>query len=111
MNVKEYHAHLYYSEENLEVAKQVVEKAREFGLFSIGRIHERLVGPHPMWSCQLLFKNDELPKAMPWILENREGLIIFMHPDTGNDLEDHTDHAIWIGGKVDLNLEVFKRGN
>ncbi|PIK15225.1 DOPA 4,5-dioxygenase family protein [Halobacteriovorax sp. JY17] len=109
MNFKEYHAHIYYDESTHEKALEVIERARQVEFFSVGRAHEKLVGPHPRWSCQLLFSNDDLPKAMPWILENREGLTIFMHPDTGNDYIDHTDHTIWMGEMLELDTSRFKK--
>lgn len=109
MEIKEYHAHLYFGEATLERAKKVVEKAKESGLFSVGRVHEKNVGPHPRWSCQLLFENSQLPVALPWIIGNRDGLTIFMHPQTGNDYEDHANHAIWMGERLDLNLDIFKK--
>ena len=39
-----------------------------------------------------------------WI---RNGLVVFLHPDTGDDLLDHTDHAIWMGAMRPLDLTGF----
>ena len=49
--------------------------------------------------------SDEL---VPWLALNREGLVLFVHPNTGEDLEDHRDRAIWLGAKLDLKLEIFE---
>lgn len=109
MEIKEYHAHIYYDESTYQKALSVIEKARQVDFFSVGRAHEKPVGPHPMWSCQLLFSNEDLPKVMPWIIGNRDGLTIFMHPQTGNGYEDHAEHAIWMGKILELNLSTFKK--
>jgi DOPA 4,5-dioxygenase len=31
-----------------------------------------------------------------------------MHPETGDDLLDHTEHAIWMGAMRPLNLGMFQ---
>lgn len=105
MTIKEYHAHLYYCEDTFEKACEIIEKAKDISAFTIGRMHKKNVGPHPKWSCQLLFANDDLPVVLPWLFENRDGLTVFMHPQSGDDKLDHTDHAIWLGEKVKLKLE------
>jgi len=100
-----FHAHIYYEKETMEKARALVDKAYTKEGVVVGRMHEKLVGPHPTWSCQLLFSKDQLTNMMIWLLENRKGLTIFIHPVTGNDLLDHTDHAIWLGRKIELNLD------
>ena len=74
---------------------------------TMGRVHERAVGPHPDWSCQLAFGPELIGVVLPWLALYRHGLVVFMHPDTGNDLLDHTDHAIWMGAIRPLDLSVF----
>ena len=32
---------------------------------------------------------------------------VFLHPDTGNDLLDHSEHAIWMGAIRTLDLSIF----
>ena len=36
-------------------------------------------------------------------------LTVFVHGLTGDDLEDHTTHASWLGKPAKLNLEVFRK--
>ena len=38
---------------------------------------------------------------------NRGGLDVLLHPETGDDLADHTAHAVWLGEKLPLRLEPF----
>ena len=37
---------------------------------------------------------------------NRGDVDVFIHPNTGDDLLDHTQHIMWIGESYPLNLSV-----
>jgi len=105
--LKEFHAHLYFDHTSLAIANEIVELAKSESIFSVGRLHEKNVGPHPMWSCQLLFETQDIKDAMLWLLINRRNLTWFIHPLSGDDLKDHSDYAIWMGEKYNLNLSMF----
>lgn len=102
-----FHAHIYYDETTIEEAKKLVEKAQSLDYVEVGRMHERPVGPHPMWSCQLLCKTSDIGRLIPWLMLNRDELVIFIHPVSGNDLDDHTKHIMFLGDPVKLNTEMF----
>jgi aromatic ring-cleaving dioxygenase len=38
---------------------------------------------------------------------NHGGLTILLHPETGNDYVDHTEHAVWFG-TLPLCLDVLR---
>jgi len=104
---KAYHAHVYFDSETLAYAKSLCEKAGiTFGV-KVGRVHEKLVGPHPKWSCQITFGASQFDELIPWFDENRRGLTVLVHALTGNDLEDHTDYAYWLGDSLTLDLSLF----
>lgn len=103
-----YHAHVYFDAATVEAARRLCEAVRDQFDADMGRVHERPVGPHPMWSCQLAFGPDGFDRIVPWLALNRDGLTVFIHPDTGDDLKDHRDHAIWMGGMPALKLEMFE---
>ena len=42
-----------------------------------------------------------------WLALHREGLVVFIHPLTGQDLIDHRDRAIWMGALRPLDLSVL----
>lgn len=106
--IKDYHIHIYYSETTIGTAKKVAQTASEKFELSLGRFHEKNVGPHSRWSVQLLVPKDKFSEALSWVCLNRAGLTVFTHPNTGYDLEDHRDHAIWMGECLELNLANFK---
>jgi aromatic ring-cleaving dioxygenase len=38
---------------------------------------------------------------------NRGPLDVLVHPETGDDLADHRDHAMWLGDRLPLRLETL----
>jgi aromatic ring-cleaving dioxygenase len=103
-----YHAHVYFGEDNREPAQALRDEVTEkFPAIEMGRWHERPVGPHPRWSYQIAFAPDLFETLVPWLMLNRRDCTIFLHPNTGNDLEDHRDGAVWMGEMLDLKLEMF----
>ncbi|WIY23604.1 DOPA 4,5-dioxygenase family protein [Parasedimentitalea psychrophila] len=102
-----YHAHVYFDADSVDQARALCQTAAStFGLI-MGRVHQRNVGPHPMWSCQLLASPVQFSELLPWLALNRDGLIVFAHPETGDHLADHRDHGIWLGTGLDLDLTIF----
>lgn len=105
--IKGYHAHVYFDASTIDCARALCEQAAQLFELKMGRVHERPVGPHPDWSCQLAFAPEVFAQVVPWLALNRQGLVVFLHPDTGDDLLDHTDHAIWMGAMRPLDLTGF----
>jgi aromatic ring-cleaving dioxygenase len=105
--IKDFHIHLYYQQDSLQTAMEVAQLAKENFPVELGRFHEKNVGPHPRWSVQLLVPKDNFGQVISWVALNRRGLTVFSHPNTGNDLADHTEHAIWMGQCLELNLTIF----
>jgi DOPA 4,5-dioxygenase len=105
---KAYHAHVYFDEESKESAKKLCDSSAEKFRLKVGRFHERLVGPHPRWSCQVTFGSKDFDRYIPWLEENRGNLTVFVHALTGDDLKDHTEYAYWLGQDVELNLAIFE---
>lgn len=105
--IKNFHAHVYFTAEQFEQAEQLCHQCGErFGV-RVGRFHHKPVGPHPVGMCQLTIEHEAFAKAVPWLALNRNGLDIFIHPDTGAHLQDHTAHAMWLGTKLVLDTSIF----
>ncbi|MBC2653900.1 DOPA 4,5-dioxygenase family protein [Pseudomonas sp. MSSRFD41] len=105
--IKGYHAHVYFDASTIDQARALCEQAAQLFDLRMGRVHERQVGPHPDWSCQLAFGPELFGQVVPWLALNRQGLVVFLHPETGDELRDHTEHAIWMGALRPLDLSVF----
>ena len=110
VNIHEsYHAHIYFDHSTIEQARAFCELIAHTFPFPVGRIHERPIGPHPVGSCQVLFRKNEFNLFIPWLDEHRDGLTILVHGVTGDDLKDHTDYAYWLGEPAKLNLSMFQK--
>ena len=105
--IDDWHAHVYFDAEKKQAAWDLRQRILAHFPIEMGRFHERLVGPHPCWSYQIAFRPQLFGRLVPWLALNRGDLIVFIHPNTGEDLIDHRDHAIWLGARLDLNLEIF----
>ncbi len=106
-SIQNFHAHIYYDPEEVERAKQLAAAAQaRFGV-PVGHFHLRPVGPHPRGSCQLTVPTEQFGDFAQWAALNRNGLTIFAHTETGEDLADHTEHVIWFGPSEPLDLSIF----
>lgn len=106
-----YHAHVYYDPAKTRGrAEQLRQRvAEKFPQARLGRWHDELVGPHPQSMYQIAFPRDMLAEFMPWLMLNRDGLTVLLHPETGDNYTDHSAHAAWFGAVLPLRLEVFRR--
>ena len=102
--IKNYHAHVYFTEDSVEEARKLCKKASALFSLSMGKMHHKEVGPHSQWSCQLAFTAEKFGEVVPWLATHRSGLVILIHPQTGDVVKDHTSHAIWLGPSIPLDL-------
>jgi aromatic ring-cleaving dioxygenase len=108
--IEDYHAHVYYDPaSSRDRAAQLRERvAQAFPQATLGRWHDELVGPHLRSMYQIAFPRELLATFLPWLMLNRDGLTILLHPGTDNPYADHTDHAAWLGGSLPLRTEVLR---
>jgi aromatic ring-cleaving dioxygenase len=106
--IKNYHAHVYFQPEQFEQAEKVCHQAADLFGVKVGTFHHKPVGPHPVNMCQLTVESEVFGDVVSWLALNRNGLVLFIHPDTGEHLKDHTEHAIWMGEMMTLKLSIFE---
>ncbi len=104
-NIRGYHAHIYYDLDSRENAEQVRSELDQKFDVLLGRWHDVPVGPHTAAMFQIAFTPNDFEKIVPWLMLNRLGLDILLHPETENDLADHTEFAVWLGNKLDLHTD------
>lgn len=104
---KAYHAHVYFDSTSLDMATSFYNQISYNFNVKTGRIHQKLVGPHTKWSSQISFGSKEFEALIEWMDKNRNNLSILVHAVTGNDLQDHTEYAYWLGDSIDLDLSIF----
>ena len=105
-----YHAHIYYDPQTTRDRAAVLRErlAAAFPDTRLGRWHDQPVGPHPGAMYQVAFGADRLAAILPWLMLNRLGLTVLVHPETGNAYADHAAHAAWLGAVLPLRLEVLR---
>jgi aromatic ring-cleaving dioxygenase len=111
-NLHGYHVHIYFDHTTkaraTELHDTLVEqfKAQPSRPQFIG-----IAGPHPIPQMQAIFPRDAFTAdVVPWLMFNRRGLDILIHPLTDDEVEDHTTHAVWLGRPVELLTDKLKHG-
>ena len=108
--IRGYHAHIYY---NPASTKEIAARLRdEIGRRFTGRVgnwHDEPVGPHSVSMYQVAFPVEEFPRLVPWLMLNRGGLKVLVHPQTDDAYDDHTIHALWLGAPLPLRVERLRR--
>jgi aromatic ring-cleaving dioxygenase len=104
-----YHAHVYYNAETLPVAEKLHATLTATFPVEAGRFSGEAVGPHPVPQFQIMFKTPEFQTVVPWLMLNREGLDILVHPLTDDMVDDHTVYALWLGTPIALKLDTMQR--
>jgi aromatic ring-cleaving dioxygenase len=49
----------------------------------------------------------EFARFVPWLMPDRGPLDVPVQPETGDDLADHRNRAMWSGEELPLRLEAF----
>ena len=109
IEITDFHAHIYFDTASRDVAARIREGLGARFDVQLGRWHEKPIGPHPKAMYQVAFLPNQFGKVVSWLMLNREGLDILIHPETGDDLGDHTDRSLWLGNKLELNTKVFQK--
>ena len=108
-DVHGYHAHVYYNADTLPIAEKLRDTLAATFAVELGRFSGAAVGPHPVPQFQIIFKKAEFQTVVPWLMLNREGLDILVHPLTDDMVDDHTGYALWLGTPIELRLDTMQR--
>jgi aromatic ring-cleaving dioxygenase len=106
-----YHAHIYFDPEKTRgVVERVCEAVAEKFPVELEDLRDGPVGPHPIANALVIFEPDQFDLVVPWLMLNREGLDVLVHPLTTDAVVDHTDFAIWLGNPIPLRLHTLPHG-
>ncbi len=97
--IVDWHAHVYFDASTRDAAWALRETilTELGGRIAMGRFHERPVGPHPLWMYQMTIAPSDFAAVIGWLVLRHGALDVFVHPNTGDELGDHRDRAMWIG--------------
>jgi aromatic ring-cleaving dioxygenase len=106
-----YHAHIYYDPATTRTAAARLREGlgAAFPHATLGSWHDEAVGPHTVAMYQVAFGVEDFAALVPWLMLNRAGLDVLVHPLAGNAYDDHTVYAMWLGEKLPLRLDVLRR--
>jgi DOPA 4,5-dioxygenase len=89
-SIRGYHAHVYFAASTSNVAEALREEIAARFEVDVGKVHHRAIGPHSQPMFRLAFGSDQLATILPWLILNRSGLDILVHPCTDDEIADHT---------------------
>ena len=108
-DITTFHAHVYFDPATSSAAATLRDKVAASFAVTIGRFHDRPIGPHPKGTFEICFALDQLGPLVAWLMLHRDGLSVLVHPLSGDPLADHTTYPMWLGEQVQLDLEVIRR--
>ena len=106
--IKGYHAHVYYNPATRLVAARLRETLAEKFAVEPRDLSDEPRGPHPISQFNVIFKIDEFKNIVPWLMLNREGLDVLVHPLTESSYDDHSKNALWLGTPVPMKLDILR---
>jgi aromatic ring-cleaving dioxygenase len=69
---------------------------------------DRVIGPHITQFWEADVKRPEVfVLVLSWFQLHHGALLVLIHPQTGDDLADHTDRALWLGARLPVITSVF----
>jgi aromatic ring-cleaving dioxygenase len=103
-----YHAHIYYDSNTKPKAAQLREVL--LGKFKVepGGFSDEPRGPHPISQFNVIFETSEFQDIVPWLMLNRDGLDVLVHPLTESSYDDHSKNAMWLDTPVSLKLDILR---
>ena len=105
-----YHAHVYYDAETRPLAEQLRETIAAAHGVEVRALSDDPIGPHPVPQFRFTFTTAQFDRIVPWLMFNRQGLNVLVHPLTDNSYDDHSRYAVWLGAPVALKLGTLRRG-
>jgi aromatic ring-cleaving dioxygenase len=104
-----YHAHVYFNPATRSVAERLRDAIVSKFTVEPGGFSDEPRGPHPISQFNVIFKAPEFQNIVPWLMLNREGLDVLVHPLTDDMVDDHTIYALWLGTPIALKIDTLKR--
>ena len=106
--IKDYHAHVYYDPDSRDRAALLRKWVEERFTMRMGSWHDEPVGPHVQAMYQIAFAPEVFPTLVPFLMMNRMGLTVLVHPQSGRPRDDHTLNAVWLGEVLAVKTEVLR---
>ena len=106
--LKGYHAHVYYNAATKPAAAKLRDAIISKFKVEPGAFSDEPRGPHPISQFNVIFEIPEFQNIVPWLMLNREGLDVLVHPLTESSYDDHSKNALWLGTPVPMKLDILR---
>ena len=94
--IQHYHAHVYYdpvsTRDRAARLRERVAALPGCDAWAMARHTGRAAYAIDVSDC---FPAATVASFLPWLMLNRDGLSILLHPGTGDAYADHIDHVVW----------------
>jgi DOPA 4,5-dioxygenase len=108
-DIRDFHAHVYFDAITHRTAARIrAALAQDLGA-TVGALHERPVGPHAKAMFQVTIAPEDFATVVPWLMLNRSGLSVLVHPTTDDSVADHQANALWMGEPLPIDVELLRR--
>ncbi|HTW28374.1 MAG TPA: DOPA 4,5-dioxygenase family protein [Acetobacteraceae bacterium] len=107
--IHSYHAHVYFDAASRDRAARLREQIADRFRVQLGRWREAPVGPHARPMYQVAFTPDLFGELVPWLMLNRMGLPVMVHPNTDSPHDDHLAQALWLGEQLPIDAGMLPR--
>jgi DOPA 4,5-dioxygenase len=104
-----YHAHVYYDPTTRARAEQLRGTIAAALGVEVRELSDAPRGPHTVPQFRFMFTAAQFENIVPWLMLNRQGLDVLVHPLTDNSYDDHSRYAMWLGSPVPLKLNTRSR--
>jgi aromatic ring-cleaving dioxygenase len=107
-NIDGWHAHVYYDSDSRPRAAALRDQVIATLGVECRDLADAPRGPHPVPQFRFSFTARQFADIVPWLMLNRGGLDVLVHPLTKNSHADHSDYAIWLGAPKELRVRDMR---
>ncbi|KAG0319926.1 hypothetical protein BGZ99_004839 [Dissophora globulifera] len=116
--IKEFHFHLYWFQNNaasqasaVKLRDRILELAKQ-GFFQVvplkNGVNTSPRGPHPIGSYEVWCAREDFARCYSWFILNRGPHSVLIHPLTRDEVADHSSRAAWLGTPVPLDYSNLR---
>lgn len=103
---EDFHMHLYFDTASRPSAMALRARlaAGEVPV-ELQPVRDAPIGPHTTPMFNMHADRADFCRVVTWLMLNHGPHSVLIHPNTGDDLKDHTVHALWLGPALPLALD------
>ena len=108
-DIRGFHAHVYFDAIERPTAERIRDALAQHLGVNVGALHDRPVGPHAKAMFQVAITPEQFATVVPWLMVNRAGLSVLVHPISDDPVRDHDTSPLWMGEPLPIDVESLRR--